>query len=138
MTQTTIIAGLGLSVFALSTFTPTQRFGTLMLALLAAALVGDLIFLPALLASPLGRIFTMRIKPDEQLESTTESSANEDEDDDGEYQLAESEAEDSEQNASESSEAPAAAKAEVPKLKIRRPQLMRDPPTKARRRNTSG
>ncbi|MEZ6135700.1 MAG: MMPL family transporter [Pirellulaceae bacterium] len=62
MTQTTIIGGLGLSVFALSTFTPTQRFGTLMLALLAAALVGDLIFLPALLASPLGRIFTIRKK----------------------------------------------------------------------------
>ncbi len=60
MTQTTIIGGLGLSVFALSTFTPTQRFGTMMLALLAAALVGDLIFLPALLASPLGRIFTFR------------------------------------------------------------------------------
>ncbi|MCA9192499.1 MAG: MMPL family transporter [Planctomycetales bacterium] len=60
MTQTTIIGGLGLSVFALSTFTPTQRFGTLMLTLLAAALVGDLIFLPALLASPLGRVFAMR------------------------------------------------------------------------------
>ncbi len=61
MTQTTIIGGLGLSVFALSTFTPTQRFGTLMLSLLAAALVGDLIFLPALLASPLGRIFSIRL-----------------------------------------------------------------------------
>jgi uncharacterized protein len=60
MTQTTIIGGLGLSVFALSTFTPTQRFGTLMLALLMAALLGDLIFLPALLASPIGRIFTQR------------------------------------------------------------------------------
>lgn len=57
MTQTTLIGGLGLSVFALSTFTPTQRFGTLMLTLLAAALVGDLIFLPALLASPIGRFF---------------------------------------------------------------------------------
>ena len=61
MTQTTIIAGLGLSVFALSTFTPTQRFGTLMLTLLIAALVGDLIFLPALLASPLGRVFSLRL-----------------------------------------------------------------------------
>lgn len=60
MTQTTIIGGLGLSVFALSTFTPTQRFGTLMLTLLIAALVGDLIFLPALLASPLGKIFGIR------------------------------------------------------------------------------
>lgn len=60
MTQTTIIAGVGLSVFALSTFTPTQRFGTLMLSLLGAALIGDLIFLPALLASPLGRVFSVR------------------------------------------------------------------------------
>jgi predicted RND superfamily exporter protein len=57
MTQTTAIGGLGLSIFAFSTFTPTQRFGTLMLALLATALIGDLIFLPALLASPLGRVF---------------------------------------------------------------------------------
>ncbi|MEZ6092752.1 MAG: MMPL family transporter [Pirellulaceae bacterium] len=57
MTQTTLIAGLGLSVFALSTFQPTQRFGVLMLVLLAAALIGDLILLPAMLASPLGRFF---------------------------------------------------------------------------------
>jgi multidrug efflux pump subunit AcrB len=55
MTQTTLIGGLGLSVFALSTFTPTQRFGTMMLTLLVAALVGDLILLPALLAGPLGK-----------------------------------------------------------------------------------
>ncbi len=61
MTQTTAIGGLGLSIFAFSTFTPTQRFGTLMLTLLIAALVGDLIFLPALLASPLGRIFERRV-----------------------------------------------------------------------------
>jgi len=57
MTQTTAIGGVGLSIFAFSTFTPTQRFGSLMLALLAAALVGDLLFLPALLASPLGKVF---------------------------------------------------------------------------------
>lgn len=57
MSQTTLIAGLGLSVFALSTFTPTQRFGYMMLALLLAALFGDLIFLPALLSGPLGRFF---------------------------------------------------------------------------------
>lgn len=74
MTQTTIIAGLGLSVFALSTFTPTQRFGTLMLALLAAALVGDLIFLPALLASPLGRIFSVNPKsPSDEQPIATET-----------------------------------------------------------------
>ncbi len=73
MTQTTIIGGLGLSVFALSTFTPTQRFGTLMLSLLGAALVGDLIFLPALLASPLGRIFTVR--PDKNKDQTSDDAA---------------------------------------------------------------
>jgi predicted RND superfamily exporter protein len=60
MTQTTIVGGLGLFVFALSTFTPTQRFGTLMLVLLGAALVGDLVFLPALLAGPLGKLFRPR------------------------------------------------------------------------------
>ena len=60
MTQTTIVGGIGLFVFALSTFTPTQRFGTLMLVLLSAALVGDLILLPALLAGPLGRFFRPR------------------------------------------------------------------------------
>lgn len=47
MTQTTFISGLGLAAFSFSTFTPTQRFGTLMLTLLFAALFGDLIFLPA-------------------------------------------------------------------------------------------
>jgi len=57
MTQTTLIGGLGLAVFAFSTFTPTQRFGMLMLTLLFAALVGDLIFLPALLSGPIGRLF---------------------------------------------------------------------------------
>ena len=39
MTQTTLIGGFGLAVFAFSTFTPTQRFGTLMLALLGMALI---------------------------------------------------------------------------------------------------
>ena len=57
MTQTTLIAGLGLAAFAFSTFTPTQRFGYLMLTLLMAALVGDLIFLPAMLSGPLGKFF---------------------------------------------------------------------------------
>ncbi|TWU24385.1 MMPL family protein [Novipirellula galeiformis] len=60
MTQTTVVGGLGLFIFALSTFTPTQRFGTLMLMMLATALVGDLILLPALLAGPAGRWFKPR------------------------------------------------------------------------------
>ena len=57
MVQTTIIAGLGLAVFALSTFTPTQQFGYLMVTILTAALVGDLILLPALLVGPVGSLF---------------------------------------------------------------------------------
>ncbi|MEN1678063.1 MAG: MMPL family transporter [Planctomycetota bacterium] len=57
MTQTTLIAGLGLAVFATSTFTPTQEFGCLMITMLGAALVGDLVMLPAILCGPLGRFF---------------------------------------------------------------------------------
>ena len=63
MTQTTIVGGLGLFVFSLSTFTPTQQFGTLMLILLATALVGDLVLLPAILAGPLGACFRRREQP---------------------------------------------------------------------------
>lgn len=66
MFQTTAIGGLGLAVFAFSTFTPTQRFGTLMLSLLVAALVGDLLFLPAILAGPAGRVFGRRRTDDDQ------------------------------------------------------------------------
>ncbi len=57
MTQTTLIGGLGLAVFATSTFTPTQQFGYLMISMLGAALVGDLLLLPAILAGPLGNFF---------------------------------------------------------------------------------
>jgi len=57
MLQTTIIGGLGLAVFATSTFTPTQQFGYLMISMLGAALIGDLLLLPAILVSPLGRFF---------------------------------------------------------------------------------
>jgi len=71
MTQTTAIAGVGLAVFALSTFTPTQRFGVLMFALLATALIGDLIFLPALLASPLGKYFGKELTEEERQALTT-------------------------------------------------------------------
>ena len=62
MTQTTLIGGLGLAVFGLSTFAPTQRFGILMLILMVAALVGDLVFLPAILAGPAGRVFSNKKK----------------------------------------------------------------------------
>lgn len=66
MTQTTLIAGLGLFAFAFSSFTPTQRFGTLMLLLLTVALIGDLVFLPALISSPWGKYFGKELPPEER------------------------------------------------------------------------
>jgi predicted RND superfamily exporter protein len=57
MMQTTLIAGLGLLVFFLSSFQPISQFGLLMCVLLVSALVGDLVFLPALLATRLGNYF---------------------------------------------------------------------------------
>ncbi|QDV25591.1 efflux RND transporter permease subunit [Aureliella helgolandensis] len=61
--QATLISGLGLSVFAFSTFTPTQRFGWLMLCILVAGGIAELVLLPALLASPLGRLFSVHRHP---------------------------------------------------------------------------
>jgi predicted RND superfamily exporter protein len=55
--QAALISGLGLSIFAFSTFTPTQRFGMLMLTILWAGVAAELIYFPALLAGPLGSVF---------------------------------------------------------------------------------
>jgi len=55
MLQTTMICVLGMLVFTGSDFMPTYRFGCVMVLTLIAALVGDLLFLPALLASPWSR-----------------------------------------------------------------------------------
>lgn len=55
--QAGLVNGLGLSVFAMSSFIPTQRFGLLMLAILVAGIVAELVLLPAMLFSPLGRVF---------------------------------------------------------------------------------
>ncbi|MEO1971322.1 MAG: hypothetical protein ABGX07_07185, partial [Pirellulaceae bacterium] len=76
MTYTTLIGGMGLAVFMLSTFVPTQRFGGLMLTLLGAALVGDLVILPALLASPVGRFFCPKDIDEVQPESLDSSVEN--------------------------------------------------------------
>ncbi|MEK6249617.1 MAG: hypothetical protein N2C12_15650, partial [Planctomycetales bacterium] len=62
MTQTTMIAGFGLIVFWLSSFQPVSQFGLLMFLLLASALVGDLVFLPALLAGPAGKLFCRKVE----------------------------------------------------------------------------
>lgn len=57
MLQSTLVCLAGTSVFALTDFVPTQRFALLMAALLVLAVIGDLVFLPAILMSPLGRFF---------------------------------------------------------------------------------
>ncbi|QDT11330.1 efflux RND transporter permease subunit [Planctomycetes bacterium K23_9] len=57
MVHTTLICSLGLLVFAISSFVPILHFAWLMVFLLLAALVGDLVLLPAILAGPLGRGF---------------------------------------------------------------------------------
>jgi hypothetical protein len=58
MIHTTLICSFALLVFSLSSFMPIRRFAWLMATLLMAALVGDLLVLPAMLAGPLGRFFS--------------------------------------------------------------------------------
>jgi predicted RND superfamily exporter protein len=62
MVQSWGVIGLGLSAFALSSFIPTFRFGALMIGLLTVGLVGNLFFLPALLAGPLGRLIASHVR----------------------------------------------------------------------------
>ena len=57
MWQTTAVCALGMLAFVFSEFVPISRFAWLMAAALLAALVGDLVLLPALLASRFGRFF---------------------------------------------------------------------------------
>lgn len=57
MIQTSLTCGLGLLVFAFSDFLPTSRFAWMMVSLIATALAGDLVLLPALLLGPAGRLF---------------------------------------------------------------------------------
>jgi predicted RND superfamily exporter protein len=62
MVQSWGVIGLGLSAFALSSFIPTFRFGALMIGLLTVGLIGNLFFLPALLAGPLGRLMAAHVR----------------------------------------------------------------------------
>ncbi|MCH8923264.1 MAG: MMPL family transporter [Planctomycetes bacterium] len=57
MILTTLICGAGLAVFGLSSFVPILHFAWIMVTLLLAAIVGDLVLLPAILAGPLGKVF---------------------------------------------------------------------------------
>ncbi|MCL2119132.1 MAG: MMPL family transporter [Planctomycetaceae bacterium] len=60
MTEMTVICGLGLSAFSFSTFTPTQMFGKMMLSILLVSMLGDLVFLPAILTGPFGKYFVRK------------------------------------------------------------------------------
>ncbi|GAA4467712.1 efflux RND transporter permease subunit [Novipirellula rosea] len=55
MLQTTLVCGLSLMAYWFSDFVPTSQFAVLMMGLLMAALVGDLLLLPSLMSSVLGR-----------------------------------------------------------------------------------
>jgi predicted RND superfamily exporter protein len=69
MVQSWGVIGLGLSAFALSSFIPTFRFGALMIGLLTVGLIGNLFFLPALLAGPLGRLIAVHVPRRPQLQT---------------------------------------------------------------------
>jgi uncharacterized protein len=60
--NTTIVCVFGMAVFSLNSFIPTARFSWMMAGLLALAVVGDLILLPALLLSPLGHVFVPKLR----------------------------------------------------------------------------
>jgi predicted RND superfamily exporter protein len=57
------VCGLGILAFAGSSFAPTRRFAWMLSLLVGLALVGDLVVLPALLTSRLGRWFRPRREP---------------------------------------------------------------------------
>ncbi|HMO85421.1 MAG TPA: hypothetical protein PKC18_10930, partial [Lacipirellulaceae bacterium] len=57
MLETLIIGGGSLVTLGFSVFTPIREFGLLMPVMLAAALAGNLLLFPAMLASPLGWFF---------------------------------------------------------------------------------
>ena len=55
--QTALVCGIGILAFVPSPFAPTRRFALMLSLLVASALVGDLVVLPALLATRAGRWF---------------------------------------------------------------------------------
>lgn len=64
MVQTSTICGLGVLLYGFSWFLPTARFGTMLAGMMGAALFGDLVLLPALIATPIGTImFPVRHQP---------------------------------------------------------------------------
>ncbi|MBM80260.1 MAG: hypothetical protein CMJ78_06655 [Planctomycetaceae bacterium] len=78
MWQTSAIVGIGLMMLSGCDLLLVSRFGLIMAALIGAALVADIIFLPALLAGPLGRLIERSVqaqKAKEPSAATTEVAA---------------------------------------------------------------
>jgi len=57
LVQSALVCGLGILAFVPSSFAPTRRFAVMLALLVTAALVGDLVVLPALLVTCAGRWF---------------------------------------------------------------------------------
>lgn len=55
MIHTMLISCCSMLPFLLAQFNPTRQFATLMIAMMSSSILGDLLLLPALLLSPLGR-----------------------------------------------------------------------------------
>ena len=72
MWQTSAAVGIGLLMLAPAELLLVSRFGWLMASLVAAALVADVVFLPALLMGPLGALIE-RSTPRETTETVSES-----------------------------------------------------------------
>ena len=72
MIQTTLICSIGMLLLIPAAFVPASQFALLLIVLLLMALIGDLILLPALLASPLGLAFCRGIKPASAILSSAE------------------------------------------------------------------
>ncbi|MFO1064394.1 MAG: MMPL family transporter, partial [Pirellulales bacterium] len=77
MSQTALVCGLGMLVFAASPFTPIARFAWLTFALLAVGVFSDLVLTPAILLSPLHRVFCKppKIRPEPSTETPTTAGA---------------------------------------------------------------
>ena len=63
MLFTSLICASGLALFVLSSFVPARQFSIAIVVLLGSAAICDLVVLPAIILSPLGRYFE-RLKPD--------------------------------------------------------------------------
>jgi predicted RND superfamily exporter protein len=55
--QTTFVCSIGMAIFCFSSFLPARYFTYTFIMLLVIAVIGDLVLLPALLLSPLARLF---------------------------------------------------------------------------------